>query len=196
MEESVQAENEIWKIIDGYTYCEVSNYGRVRSKYLNSKNKKSAKRIRKLSETSKRPNKQGYLCVRMIRDIDGKSVCEYVHRLVAKTFIPNPNDFPYINHKDGNKHNNNVNNLEWCTESDNNYHAYKNDLKNDNCKVIKIDKNNIVTDIYYSISNASISNNYSQSYLRRLIATKLPDYYGNKFLTLKDKIKIMNISDE
>lgn len=46
-----------------------------------------------------------------------------VHRLVALAFIPNPNNFPYINHKDACKSNNNVSNLEWCSQQDNSLHA-------------------------------------------------------------------------
>jgi len=50
------------------------------------------------------------------------------HRIVAQTFIPNPNNYPVINHKDGNKLNNNIDNLEWCTEAYNTKHAWDNGL--------------------------------------------------------------------
>lgn len=52
----------------------------------------------------------------------------YAHRLVANAFIPNPNDLPQVNHKDGNKNNNNVNNLEWCTQGYNMSHGFKTGL--------------------------------------------------------------------
>ena len=52
-----------------------------------------------------------------------------VHRIIAITFIPNPDNLPQINHKDGNKINNNIDNLEWCTRSYNLVHAYKNGLE-------------------------------------------------------------------
>jgi hypothetical protein len=103
--------NEIWKIIppeciknlDGYF---VSNLGRIKNiyGYLNTLQKKQ------------------YLIV------DLSKFNFLVHRLVANVFIPNPNKYPYVNHKDGNKYNANVENLEWVTSKMNNIHSIQNEL--------------------------------------------------------------------
>ena len=74
----------------------------------------------------------GYLRVGLLKENKVKKYL--IHRLVAEAFIVNPNNCPIVNHKDGNKHNNNVSNLEWCTYSQNQKHAYDLDL----CKLTKI----------------------------------------------------------
>lgn len=66
--------------------------------------------------------------------IDGKYKSRYVHRIVAQAFIPNPNNLPQVNHKNGDTLNNSVKNLEWVTCSENISHAYKTGLyKSSNC---------------------------------------------------------------
>lgn len=119
---SKNADKEIWKDIEGYEgLYQVSNFGKVKS--LNYKRQNKVK-ILKPSQTGKGAFKgQGYLSLHL------KNKQFKVHRLVAEAFIPNKENKPQINHKDGNKLNNNSNNLEWCTNSENQKHAWKNGLR-------------------------------------------------------------------
>lgn len=70
------------------------------------------------------PNEAGYMKVNLY-DVNGKCKKKYVHRLVAEAFISNPLNKPNVNHIDANVKNNSVNNLEWCTQSENILHAVK-----------------------------------------------------------------------
>ena len=104
---------EEWRPIVGYEgLYEVSSYGRVRSldKYVKSKSK--SYRLHKGKVLISEKNTRGYLSV--VLSYNGKHKAITVHRLVAQAFIPNPNNLPEINHKDEDKTNNNVENLEWC----------------------------------------------------------------------------------
>lgn len=102
---------EIWKDIVGYEgQYQISNYGRVFSSH-------------KQGYLAQTDNGRGYFSVSLWKDNQGKS--EYVHRLVARHFIDNPNKLPQVNHKDENKGNNHVNNLEWCDNSYNNKYGDK-----------------------------------------------------------------------
>lgn len=112
--------NEQWKPIEGTdgTY-EVSNTGKIRSNnYLGHGSQKE------LSLTS---DQKGYLRVRIYMGGSRKTV--KVHREVARAFLPNPENKSEVNHKDGNKKNNHVENLEWSTARENTLHAYKTGLK-------------------------------------------------------------------
>lgn len=111
---------EIWKDIKGYEgLYQVSNLGRVRS--LDRKRWDGRKWCKCKGRTLVgRPTKMGYLRVGLGRGVD----C-YIHRLVAQAFLVNTNNKSQINHKDGNKRNNSVNNLEWCSNSENMAHAAK-----------------------------------------------------------------------
>lgn len=79
------------------------------------------RKIQKPVNTPKRPSDR-YLRIQLLAN-DGKKYCKKIHRLVAEHFIPNPNNYPCVNHIDGNIYNNDVNNLEWCTYSYNAKHA-------------------------------------------------------------------------
>lgn len=104
--------NEVWKYIDEYPNYIISNLGRV----------KNTETGRILSE---KIDKDGYREVSLRKN--GKSTLKKVHRLVATAFIPNPDNKPQVDHIDGEKGNNNLNNLRWVTrkENMNNPNTYK-----------------------------------------------------------------------
>lgn len=99
---------EVWKNIKNYPNYQVSNLGNVKSLKNNKLLKLSLEEYKKCS----------LYC-------NGKRKTFRVHRLVAQAFIPNPNSYEIVNHIDGNKYNNTVNNLEWCDLSYNSEHTYK-----------------------------------------------------------------------
>ena len=112
---------EIWKDIKGYEgLYQVSNYGRIKTLInFNSKHSYSKKELKERKEKILKEHEcNGYLRVTLSKK--QKSKHYRVHRLVAQAFIPNPENKPQINHKDNNRKNNNVNNLEWCTALYNN----------------------------------------------------------------------------
>lgn len=114
---------EKWKPIVGF-YNEVSNQGRVRSVTHEAGNGKTYQgKILKPIIT-----KSGYVNVCLTTGNDESRITKRVHRLVADAFIENPDDKDEINHKDGNKENNRAENLEWVTRSENEQHAYDNNL--------------------------------------------------------------------
>ena len=114
---------EIWKPVKGYELLySVSNLGKVKSLHYNHGNKEKI--------LVGRINRGGYRTFLFNNNYKRKYITE--HRLVAQAFLPNPNNYPQINHKDGNKLNNNVCNLEWCSAKQNSIHAYKNGLSKGN----------------------------------------------------------------
>ena len=117
---------EQWKEIKGNreTY-EISSLGNIRTK-----DREGARGYHvKGHILTQHDNSNGY--PRCGMNINGKGKSYLVHRLVATLFIHNPENKPYVNHKNGNKHDNSVKNLEWCTKSENEKHAWKTGLKHD-----------------------------------------------------------------
>ena len=103
--------NEIWLDISGYEgVYQVSNYGRIKSLCRHTKNQ-FGKTEQVLSLSLNKTT--GYMQVSLT--LNRKHKTHLVHRIVAQTFIPNPNNLRCINHKNENKTDNRVENLEWCT---------------------------------------------------------------------------------
>jgi len=122
-----QANKEKWKPIAGYEgYYEVSNFGRVKS--LSRIVPRSDSGYLTVGERILKYGKaRGYKKIVLTRK--GKSITTTVHRLLALMFIPNPKNKAQVNHKDGNKQNNSLDNLEWVSCSENAQHAYDTGLR-------------------------------------------------------------------
>lgn len=140
--------NEIWKtfLVKDNNEYQVSNFGRVKNKY----------KILTLQKDF-----DGYISVKIL----GKSY--KVHRLIAQLFIPNPNNLPIVNHKDGNKSNYNINNLEWVDISKNTLHScyiLKNKIKRVYCEELKTEYENAIVAAQEVYSNTDIK---KSSYLIR-----------------------------
>lgn len=148
---------EVWKPIEGYEgLYEVSNLGRVAS--LNYR------RSKRRGILGGGKSAAGYPVVMVVKD--GVQKLVYVHRLVAEAFIENPENKPQVNHKDGNKSNNRIDNLEWATGKENMAHAVRTGLadcesglsaaiKKTSRKVALLDANGNVEKIYPSLSKAA-----------------------------------------
>lgn len=130
-------EKEIWRSIEGYEgLYEISNLGRVKSLSRYHWNGvgwwKSKDRIL-VPRTSK--DKYHYMSVQLVKD--GKKRNTYIHRLVAESFIPNIKNYPMVNHKNENKHDNTVQNLEWCDGVYNSTYGSMKEVNKNKRKLVK-----------------------------------------------------------
>lgn len=127
-----------------------------------------------------RIDKDGYLRVRI--NNRGKRIYVPIHRLIAIAFIPNPNNYPCINHKDEDKTNNNIDNLEWCTVMYNNHYneRYKR-IKHYARRVEKLDINGNYISTYNSIRDAALSVNGDPSNIGSCAHNRLKTAYGYKW---------------
>lgn len=163
--------NRIWKEVTITPYYEVSNDGIVR-------NKTTKKELTPYSD------KDGYMRVILTSGL-GKHKTPMIHRLVAQSFLPNPNDLPIVNHKDEDRANNNVENLEWCTIQYNNAYGTHNERVKttnqiNNGKKIKAIKDN-KEQIFISVKEASRQLNLSHSNIFACLRGTLKHTGGYKF---------------
>ena len=143
---------EIFKPIKNYEKeYQVSNLGNIKST-------KTGKLLK--PETLK----NGYLRVDLYHPGEKRGTHKLVHRLVAEVFVPNPNNYPHINHKDEDKTNNNVENLEWCTPGYNNRYGTRGQrIGSQQCKPIEQldDFGNIIA-TFKSTKEAAEKTGYNQ----------------------------------
>ncbi len=191
---------EIWKDIHGYEgLYQVSNLGNVRSLHYRAKSKGS-----KIQNLKQQINKGGYLKVTLLKN--GKAKNFFVHRLVACEFIPNPNNKPQINHLDGNKSNNTINNLEWATNSENQTHAILSGLKEKNTigqmgyknvyskPIIQYDLSGNFVNLWYSIADAARSLNGAPAPIVHCAKGRIKRCYNSIWRYLDDDYIPMQIT--
>lgn len=147
-------EDELWKDIQGYDGdYQISNYGRV----------KSLKRKNPLILSPILGRTEDYYSIGLTKN--GNKSHYSIDRLVAEAFIPNPNNYPEVNHIDENTKNNNANNLEWVTHSQNIKHsAYRQSYP-----VAQYDKNYNLIAKYESVAEASRQTGYARSNIKSAI---------------------------
>jgi hypothetical protein len=146
---------EVWKTLvfnDGY---EVSNKGNLRSLDRMITNSIGVSRCYKGLPIKYKPDKNGYFIYKFL--VDGKYKHYKIHRLIAELFIENPDNLPQINHKDGDKTNNNIGNLEWITNKYNLKHARLSGLNKGRKgkKIIQLDLSGNLVKIWDSHKEAS-----------------------------------------
>ena len=146
----------VWKTIAGFPNYEISNHLEVRNKTTGQQ--------RKFSN-----GKRGYLVISLFHD--GKMYLKPVHRLVAEAFIPNPEGKPQVNHIDGNKLNNNIDNLEWVTSKENLLHARRTGLhtSDGDIPVKQLDMDGNIIAVYKSMSEASRKTGANRSAIGKVV---------------------------
>ncbi len=165
---------EEWKPIKGYEgLYEVSNTGKIKSFYFG-----------KTRILSPRKNPLGYLHLVLYKDKVKKDL--RVHRLVASAFIPNPNNKPEVNHIDGDKENNNVDNLEWATRKENINHSIKTGLcderiKKRSCPVIAFDMDGNFVGKFSSQTMAAKCLGINNKYISEALCEKSGVVCGYRF---------------
>lgn len=175
---------EIWKDVKGYEgFYQVSNLGRVRSvdRLVNGNHINCDFQFRKGKLRKLRKNRCGYWVVMLRKNSTAKGFL--VHRLVAEAFIPNPNNLPYINHKDENPANPIVSNLEWCDAKYNSNYSNVGEkvAKFKFRRIIQFDLNMNELKRWDSLKEAAHSINRAQQNISRCCRGKAPTCGGYKW---------------
>lgn len=145
----------LWRAITGYEgYYEVSTTGRIRSLDRVVIDRRDQKRLLRGHEMKLTHNADGYMVVNLRKF--GKSEVVGVHILVATAFLPNPHNLPMVNHIDGVKEHNNIENLEWATYSYNNIHALQHKLRKPrSSEIVQLTEDGEIVDVYDSAAEAA-----------------------------------------
>lgn len=171
---------EEWKNIEKTNY-KVSESGKIKNKTGKIMSDKTIK--------------NGYRQVTLF--INGKSKREAIHRLVAKAFIPNVYDKLTVNHKDGNKLNNEVSNLEWMTQKENVNHAYMNNLtKVKVCPVIQFDLEGNEIKRFLSIKEVEDEFEYDRSRIIKVCKGRGKTAYGFKWKYVNENIDKVDMDEK
>lgn len=157
-----------WKEIPGFTRYLISTNGEIYSTIL--------KIILKIQKSE-----DGYLAIGLVDDNGEKRCSIGVHILVAKTYIENPKKLPEVNHLDGNKENNSVKNLEWCTGPENILHALDTELNKSRKKIVKYTFDGNFVEEYRSVKEASENNSVDKFTITRSCKRKKPLHNGDRF---------------
>ena len=167
-----------WKDIKGYEKrYQISDTGEVKSLLSDKILKKTLR--------------NGYYSVSLC--LNGKSNTKNIHRLVAKTFIPNNNNYSFVNHKNGKKLDNNMNNLEWCTPKQNTQHALNNKLAGKNCKkVAQYSMENKLIAKFDSIKEAEQKTGVSNKHISTVCTGKRNSTGGYKWKYTDEDVEILS----
>lgn len=174
MTETAEMENlpepeEVWKVIENFSNYEVSSLGRIRNK--------TTQRVRKLRFEYEG---KGYLTVNLLND-EGFPQTRHVQVIVAKTFLPNLENRPEVDHIDRNRANNCVSNLRWATKKEN--IANSNKSLTTRCRpVLRLRKNGEIEAEYSSVLEASKHTGFHKSGIQQACAGIKPDFHGVKWV--------------
>lgn len=197
--ESIKLDNEEWRDVVGYEgLYMVSSHGRILSLGRLVRYHTYTKMIEPCIKQQQK-GRNGYFSVTFKRN--GEKKCISVHRLVAIAFVPNPNNYPCIDHINDNKIDNRAFNLQWCTHKFNNskeHHRIAESLSQKGKilssirkPIVQLSTNGDLVQIFPSMTDADL-NGFKHSAIHRVIHNKLKTHRGFKWMYLSDYENLVN----